>query len=111
MGNSIWYFDDANLVIVLVYGFKGDGVAIGRPAGSSRYGVEGSQLRAIGSIAVAHPDIAIAHAVRLEDDLLAIGRIAGPRNESPTGEESQGSSQCMALVLEVEPPNGVRPLP
>ncbi len=86
MGGAIWYFDDANLVIVLGYGFKGNVVTVGRPAGSSRCSVEVSQLRAIGSIAVAHPNIAIAHAVRFERDLLAIGRIAGPPNESSARE-------------------------
>jgi hypothetical protein len=70
-GSSIWYFDDANLVIVLRDGLKGNVAAVGRPAGSSGLSVEGSQLRAIGSIAVAHPNIATAHAVRFEDDLLA----------------------------------------
>ena len=110
-GTAVWNLDHANLVIVLRYGFKGHVPAVRRPAGSSSRSVQSGQLRAIGSVIVAHPNIRVTHAVRLEDDFLAVGRIAGPPRNSPSGEEPYGSSHGVAPILQVEPPNGLPLLP
>jgi hypothetical protein len=69
------------------------------------------KLRAIGSVAITHPKIAIAHAVRLEDELLPVGGKTGPPNNPDARQEPHGRNQRMPLVLEVEPPDCVPSLP
>src|SRR5215469_7719529 len=96
-----------DFIKVLHQGFKDDVTAIRRPTARARYSLR-RQLRAIGPVAIAHPNVAlVAHSVRFEDDLLAVRGEARPITDTVRRQNSRGRTGRVPLVLEIEPPDGV----
>jgi hypothetical protein len=53
----------------------------------------------------------MTHAVRLKDDLLAVGGKAGPVDDANARQEPHGRTQRVERVLEIKPPDCVPLLP
>lgn len=92
-------FDDENLVKLLGDRLIGNVMAVRGPARISRHSMNGGQLRAIGPIDVARPNIGISQAVGFEDDFFPSGEKSG-RRMKPRFEKSRagGPRECLGSL-------------